>query len=385
MRIALVSETYPPEINGVALTVHALATGLAGRGHTVEILRPRQRQAAPDDPGVLDVPLPGLPLPGYPGLRLGLPATHSLCRRWRRWRPDVLYIATEGPLGHAALTAARRLGIPAATGFHTRFDSYAAHYGLRWLAPWVRACLRRFHRRADATLVPTEALAEELRALGVPRVCVLRRAVDTTLFHPQRRDATLRAHWGADGHTPVWLYVGRLAPEKNLALAVRAFEAARQVVPRLRFVLVGDGPARARLAADHPELILAGVQRGEALARHYASADLFVFPSLSETFGNVILEALAAGLPVIAHNQAAAREHVREGHSGHLVEPGDEAGFIEAATRLSINPGLIRHMGRAAHAATAALSPATVIADAEALLGRLAEGDPHVPATIAPA
>lgn len=378
MRIGIVSETYPPQINGVALTVHGLAAGLAARGHSIELVRPRQRDAFEDEPGILVQEVHGMALPRYPGLRMGLPAGRLLRERWRRLRPDALYIATEGPLGHSALRAALRLDIPVATGFHTRFDTYAAHYGLGVLGPAVRRYLLRFHRRADATLVPTDALAAELRGQGLGNVQLLRRAVDTAQFHPAWRDPALRAGWGADGSTPVVLYVGRIAAEKNLALAVEAFRAIQQRMPAARYVWVGDGPERTALAAANPDFIFAGAQRGESLARHYASADAFLFPSLSETFGNVILEALAAGLPVVAFDQGAAHDHLRHGHNGYGIAPGDTEGFIAAAATLACNPGLIRHMGRAARASVERLSPDAVLREFETLLYGLARGESPV-------
>ena len=377
VRIGIVSETYPPEINGVALTVHSLAAGLASLGHTVDLIRPRQQQPFQDEPGIVALETPGASLPRYPGLRFGWPAGRALRERWTRLRPDAIYVATEGPLGWSAVRAAKRLGIPAATGFHTRFDTYADHYGVGFLTPVVRGYLRRFHCRAAATLVPTDALAAELAALGVDTARLLRRAVDTQLFHPRHRSAELREGWGVDGNTPVVLYVGRIAPEKNLDLAVRAFRAIQQQVPKARYVWVGDGPARAALQAANPDFIFAGMRRGEELARHYASADLFPFPSLSETFGNVILEALAAGLPVVAYEEGAAREHLLHGHNGYRIDAGDEKAFIDAAAMLAANASLIRHMGRAAHASIANLSPDAVIRDFENLLRELAQENVH--------
>ncbi|HKR75475.1 MAG TPA: glycosyltransferase family 1 protein [Rhodanobacter sp.] len=383
MRIGIVSETWPPEINGVALTVHGLAAGLAARGHSIDVVRPRQARQGVAEPGFDTLFTRGVALPRYPGLRLGLPAGHALRERWAQQRPDAIYVATEGPLGGSALRAANALRIPVATGFHTRFDSYAGHYGLRWLTPLVRGHLRRFHRRAAATLVPTEALAQELAGFGVDNARLLRRAVDTQLFHPGRRDPALRARWGADADTPVMLYVGRIAPEKNLELAVQAFRTAQQQFPALRYVWVGDGPARAALQAAHPDFIFTGVQRGEALARHIASADLFPFPSLSETFGNVILEALACGLPVVAYREGAAREHLRDGYNGYSIAPDYPAAFVVATATLAGNPGLIRHMGRHAHEGMARLSPERVIREFETLLRELAEERNHGHDTIA--
>jgi len=377
MRIGIVSETYPPEINGVALTVHSLAAGLAARGHQVDLIRPRQSQPHHDEPGIDVLNVRGAALPRYPGLRFGLPAGRTLRQHWRQQRPDAIYVATEGPLGWSAVRTAARLGIPISSGFHTRFDSYANHYGLGLLTPLVRGYLRRFHQRAAATLVPTDALAQELHTMGICNARLLRRAVDTQLFHPNQRNDRLRDSWGVDAATPVVLYVGRIAPEKNLELAVQAFRAIQQRVPQARYVWVGDGPARAALETAHPDFIFAGVQRDEALARHYASADLFPFPSLSETFGNVILEALAAGLPVVAYAEGAAREHLIDGVNGHCIESGNTSAFIDAAARLASNPGLIRHMGRAAHVGVAGLSPDAVIRDFENLLREMAEENHH--------
>mgnify|MGYP003945563329 CR=1 FL=1 len=377
MRIGIISETYPPEINGVALTVHSLATGLAARGHQVDLIRPRQPQPHQDEPGIDVLSVRGGALPRYPGLRFGLPAGRTLRQHWRQQRPDAIYVATEGPLGWSAVRTAARLGIPVSSGFHTRFDSYADHYGLGLLTPLVRGYLRRFHQRGAATLVPTDALARELQAMGICNARLLRRAVDTQLFHPNQRDDNLRDAWGVDTATPVVLYVGRIAPEKNLELAVQAFRAIQQRIPKARYVWVGDGPARAALEAANADFIFAGMQRDEALARHYASADLFPFPSLSETFGNVILEALAAGLPVVAYAEGAAREHLVDGVNGYCIESGNAPAFIDAATRLASNPALIRHMGRAAHVGVAGLSPDAVIRDFETLLREMAEENQH--------
>ena len=382
MRIGIVTETYPPEINGVALTVQGLAEGLAARGHQVEVVRPRQRVESPDD-RIVSVLVRGAALPRYPGLRFGLPAGSRLLRRWRAERPDAVYIATEGPLGNSALNAAHRLGIPVASGFHTRFDDYAAHYGLGFLTPLVLAHLRRFHRRSAATLVPTQALHDELLTLGVTNAHLLRRAVDTALFQPSRRDPALRAAWRAHADAPVVLYVGRIAAEKNLDLAIAAFRALQSRVPGTRYVWVGDGPLRAELAAAHPDFVFAGVQRGEALARHYASADLFLFPSLSETFGNVTLEAMASGVAVVAFDHGAAREHIIDDVNGRRIDASDRDGFVAAALDLALDAPRRERLGHNARASVAALAPEAVIAEFETLLRTLAEEALHGPVAAA--
>jgi glycosyltransferase involved in cell wall biosynthesis len=373
MRVAIVSETYPPEINGVALTVAALARGLAAAGHSVQVVRPRQAQPQPDA-GVDDTVLVrGVGLPMYPGLLLGLPCTRRLRALWKsEQKPDAIYIATEGPLGRSALRAARDLGIPACSGFHTRFDDFARYYGFGFIAPAVFSYLRRFHQRAAATLVPTAQLKEFLEQERFGNVMLLRRAVDTALFAPQRRDDTLREQWGLKPGQLAVIHVGRIAAEKNPALAVRAFRAIQQDRPDARFIWVGDGPARAALQEKNPDFRICGTQHGQELARHYASADLFLFPSLTETFGNVTLEALASGVPLVAFDYGAAREHVNE-NCGRRVPFGDEAGFIRAACELASPSVSISSMREAAREAVATLDPHTVTASFAALLITLAQ------------
>lgn len=381
MHYAIVSETYPPEVNGVALTVQALEQGLRARGHDVGVIRPRQPGAPPATTGELLVR--GVRLPRYPGLQFGLPATRNLLRHWKANPPDAIYIATEGPLGWSALRAARRLDIPVATGFHTRFDQYMRDYGAAWVAPVALGWMRRFHNRADATLVPTRELAGVLQRHGFTQARRLPRAVDTERFNPRWRDTTLRGEWGVGPHDLVVLHVGRLAAEKNLDLAVRAFRRVQQARPDARFVWVGDGPARAKLEADNPDFIFTGVQRGESLARHYAAGDLFLFPSRSETFGNVTLEAMASGVPPVAFDYGAIREHLRDGEHGAAIADGDDDGFIAAAARLADDDATRTAMSRAAVDAVSQLRPRQVAADFDALLQQLAHGGSHEPVALA--
>ena len=385
MRYAIVSETYPPEINGVALTVQGLERGLRSRGHDVHVVRPRQ--SAQDIAAPHEMLVRGAPLPRYPGLRLGLPATSRLLAAWKLDRPDAVYVATEGPLGWSALRAARRLGIPAASGFHTRFDEYMRDYGLPFLTGAALGWMRRFHNRADATLVPTRELADFLQGQRFDNVVRLPRAVDTALFEPARRDQSLRAQWGVGERTLLVVYVGRIAAEKNLDLAVRAFRQIQTVRPDARFVWIGDGPARAKLERDNPDFVFCGVQRGEALARHFASGDLFVFPSLSETFGNVTLEALASGVPTVAFDYGAAREYLRDGVHGAAIAPNDEAGFVAKCVRIAADDALRESMRAAARQAVAMLRPEQVSTDFDTLLQPLVEarraGAPDTLATTA--
>jgi len=224
LRIGIVTETYPPEINGVALTIARWIEGLRQRGHSVHLVRVRQREEdAPPAADSLDtLQLPGFRIPGYPQLQGGWPAHGVLLAHWRRRRPDLIHVVTEGPLGYSALRAARRLGIPVSTSFHTQFHGYSRHYHLGWLATLIVAYLRHFHNQGVQTLVPTVELAEQLQALGFLRTQVLARGVDIRLFSPQRRDPALRAHWNAAPDAPAYAptYRRLLYVTNSIGLAV---------------------------------------------------------------------------------------------------------------------------------------------------------------------
>jgi glycosyltransferase involved in cell wall biosynthesis len=368
--LCIVTETYPPEINGVASTLAQLASGLRARGHTVSLVRPRQPAvdiaATRREPRTLLVG--GMRLPGYKGLRIGLPAGGALRAVWRRNRPDAVYVATEGLLGWSAVRAGAALGVPVFSGFHTNFDRYVRHYGAGWLQRPVAAYLRWFHNATAGTLVSTPRLRDELAAAGFERLGVLGRGVDGSRFDPARRSSALRAEWGASGGDLVVLYVGRLAPEKNVELALAAYRAMQQAHGALRLVVVGDGPLGTTLSRAHPDVVFRGFRTGDDLAAHYASADIFLFPSETETFGNVTLEAMASGLAVVAYDYAAARVHVENGVTGALVRPGDARGFVEAAVALTRAPERLPVMRRGARAAMEAVDWPRVVERFEQLL-----------------
>ncbi len=350
LRIAFVSETYPPEVNGVAATVARLVDGLRARDHEVQLVRPRQHAADPpaDVEGEHDVLMRGLPIPRYPDLRMGLPAKQALLRLWTARRPDIVHVATEGPLGWSALQAARRLRLPVSSDFRTNFHAYSRHYGIGWLHRPIMAYLRRFHNLAHCTMVPTDSLRRTLAEDGFRNLRVLSRGVDTQLFDPARRSDELRRRWGAGPESLVVVHVGRLAQEKNLGTLAAVHRVARRNSPGAKLVLVGDGPARDWLQSECPDAHFAGMRSGEDLAAHYASGDLFVFPSLTETFGNVTPEAMASGLPVLAYDYAAAGTLIRSGHNGVLARFGDTVDFVDRAARLVQDPASLRAMGRRA-------------------------------------
>jgi len=370
LRIAVVTETYPPEVNGVAMTVARIVGGLQQRNHDIQLVRPRQDKADTASQGIAfhEVLMRGLPIPRYPDLRMGVPSKRTLVRLWSSQRPDVVHIATEGPLGWSALQAALHLKLPVSSDFRTNFHAYSKHYGIGWLHKPIMAYLRKFHNRTQCTMVPTEALRRELAASGLLRLEVVTRGVDTDRFDPSRRSAELRASWGVGPEDLVVTCVGRLAPEKNLGVVLTAFEAIARQLPRAKLLLVGDGPQRAELAARCPSAIFAGQRTGEDLAAHYASADLFLFPSLTETFGNVTTEAMASGLPVVAFDHAAAAQLIHSGRNGILVPQGDIAAFVQAATELAAQPDRRATLGEQARASALGWSWDAIVARFESVL-----------------
>ncbi len=368
LRIALVTETYPPEVNGVATTIALVVQGCVRRGHQVQLIRPQQHpgESAQFGAGLSEVLMGSVPLPRYPGLRMGLPSARMLARLWKERRPDVVHLVTEGPLGWSALRAARALRVPVVSDYRTHFDAYAAHYGLGWLRRPVMAWMRHFHNRAACTMVPTDALRRGLEAQRFRNVRVVARGVDTALFNPGRRSRALRAAWGVSDDTTVALCVGRLAPEKNLGTVLAAADAMRRHEPGMRLVLVGDGPERDRLRSDSPHTVFSGTQRGNALATHYASADVFLFASATETFGNVVPEAMASGLAVVAYDDAAAGQLIRHGSNGLLAPVGDVSAFCSLACRLAADLPQVRALGRQARATADDLGWDSIIGEIEA-------------------
>jgi len=371
--ICVVTETYPPEINGVALTLANLVKGLLARGHTVSVVHPGPHNASSSNeigPRSYSEPIPvrGLPLPGYDGLQFGVPAQRRLRRSWTPNRPAAVYVATEGPLGWSAVRAARSLGIPVVSGFHTNFHAYCKHYGVGWLQSVALRYLRWFHNQTDCTLVSNEALRAQLQRAGFNNVSILERGVDSQRFTPQRRCAELRRQWRVSDLDIVLVYVGRIAAEKNLGVAIEAYREMKRFSDNIRFVLVGDGPLRRVLQREHKDLIFAGMQTGDQLARCYASADLFLFPSETETFGNVTLEAMASGLAVIAYNYAGAKLHITHGETGVLVPFGNAKDFVASACGLGRDPQALRRIRRQAREYVTHLSWSRVVEKFETLL-----------------
>jgi glycosyltransferase involved in cell wall biosynthesis len=380
-RLAVVTETYPPEVNGVAMSMARVVNGLNRRNHDVQLIRPRQaaKLTSPSsgNPTIDEVLTKGLPVPLYPNLRMGVPSKRALVKLWSLKRPDVVHIATEGPLGWSALQAAQHLALPVTSDYRTNFHAYGRHYRLGLLSKPIMGYLRKFHNRCDATMVPTEAMRVLLAERGFERLSVVGRGVDAQRFDPLRRSMSMRESWGAGPDDLVMGYVGRLAPEKNLGVVLAAYEAVKLVRPSVRLVFVGDGPMRAELAARAPDVVFAGQRSGEDLAAHYAGLDLFLFPSLTETFGNVTTEAMASGCAVVAFESAAAGELIRSGVNGWLAGPGREADFVAATRVAALDADARRVVADAARATARRLDWADITARFESVLeGAIARAEP---------
>ena len=381
LNIAVVTETYPPDINGVAHTLSKIVQGLQARGHVIWLVRPRQPGAdvATINSSYQEVLVRGLPIPFYKQLRLGLPAKRELLRLWSRQRPDIVHIATEGPLGWSALQVARKLKLPISTDFRTNFHAYSQHYGIGWLRGAILAYMKKFHNAAHATMVPTAQLEAELASSGFKRLSVVPRGIDTGLFSPNQRSAELRQSWGAGENDRVMIYVGRLAAEKNLGAVIQSYRGLKQQYPDIKLVLVGDGPMRNELQENHTDIIFAGFRVGVDLAQHYASADLFMFASKTETFGNVTIEAMASGLAVVAFRHAAAGELIVSGTNGMLADPADDHSFEVAAQALLHSPALMRSVGQQAWHTANNLGWPTVVEKTETVFQKilLEQGTPY--------
>ncbi|ASP40741.1 hypothetical protein CHH28_19610 [Bacterioplanes sanyensis] len=372
LRLAVVTETYLPDVNGVAHSLHQLLSALDSDRVEVRLYRPKPRQSWV--PSLPEHWCRGIRIPMYPDLQLGVPRCGWLKQCWQKWRPDVVYIATEGPLGYSALRLAKRLSLPVISAFHTNFHRYSDFYGLSWIHPLTLTWLRRFHNQTLATLVPSHDTAHSLHRAGIHGLQVLPHGVDCQRFHPAHRCGSLRQQ--LDGE--VMLYVGRIAAEKNIPVALNAFRALQQRRPQLRLVMVGDGPLREQLQQCNPDVLFTGVLKGEELARYYASADVFVFPSQTETFGLVTLEAMASGLPVVAYASAAAQQFVVSGESGELSADASADGFGAACERM-LNQDLSK-AGQAARAMAEQLSWVHIAQQFEALLEQVIQHPNGTPA-----
>lgn len=354
MRIALVSDTYTPQVNGVTTVVVRIAKVLREFGHQVVVVAPRYPRHL-DDQSAGELRVPSTSFPPYPAIRLSLPQFGAVARFLDQLAPEIVHVATEGPLGLTGRRYAVRRGIPLVTSYHTNFPQYARHYGAGTLEPLVWKWLRWFHRPAVLTQTPGEAVAGELKRRGIGNPVVWGRGVDTSHFHPGRRSAGWRRWLAGADDTAIVLHVGRLAPEKNIDVLATAWTAARERVgQRATFVLAGEGPEARRLVTRLPWVRQLGFLERGKLADVYASADICVLPSKTETCGLVALEAMASGLAVVAADAGGFRESITHGQTGMLVAPEDATGFAAEILSLVIAPQRRAALATAARAAAVA-------------------------------
>ncbi|MFB6850372.1 glycosyltransferase family 4 protein [Streptomyces sp. NPDC056373] len=344
MRVVIVTESFPPDVNGVAHCALQTARHLVDRGHAPVVVAPAP---APGNKPVAFAPcpvvhVPSLPLPGYPQVRVALPS-RRLAATLVEHRADVVHLASPFVLGVRGMAAAARLGIPAVAVYQTDLAGYARTYmGAGEAAAWRR--IRAVHGAADLTLAPSSAALNDLETHGVPRVRLWPRGVDTERFRPDRRDEALRRALAPNGELIVG-YVGRLAPEKHVELL-----AGVCGLEGVRVVIVGDGPSRPGLEQALPGAVFLGRRTGDDLARVFASFDVFAHTGPFETFCQTVQEAMASGLPVVAPAAGGPLDLVAHGHTGLLVPPHDAAGVRDAVRSLAADAGLRAGYGAAGRA-----------------------------------
>lgn len=348
LRIAIVTETWPPEINGVALSMMQLCQGLQRLGHKILLVRPTQKGVCTEFHPDQECFVLAQPIPKYPSVQFGWPQYLKVSKAFEKFAPDVVHIVTEGPLGLTALQAAKSKKIAVSSGFHSAFHDFSRFFDLAFLVKPIQRYLTWFHNSTDVTCVPSQYTEQALRGFGVTcPLVVVGRGVDTTKFSPKHRSAQLRQQWGADADTRVMLYVGRLSPEKEVDVLIKSFHALQaQQGTNFKFVIVGDGPDRVRLSKlnTSQDVIFMGSLSGRELSAAYASADVFAFASQADTFGNVVLEAIASGLAVVAYDYVCAHQHVKQDITGWLSPLGNTADLIQSICHLPALPQL-RQMG----------------------------------------
>jgi glycosyltransferase involved in cell wall biosynthesis len=336
MRVTLVTETFFPQVNGVSRTLRELARCLRESGDEVQLICPDYGTKV-DQLNVF--PVPSIVLPFYKELHLPRPPFGRVHRAVAAFRPDIMHIATEATLGWSLLRYALSRRLPVVSSFHTNFDQYSGHYGVGWAKGLIWRYLRWFHNSTRETYVPSFTTIRELETMGFERVALWRRGVDSEVFRPDRpgRDEVRRAlGWSKDD--VVIAYVSRIAPEKNVDYLARALAVVAAERPAVRILFVGDGPSRGVLQERIGAIAhFAGYRQGADLADHYAAADLFAFSSLTETLGNVVLEAMSSGLPVVALRAGGVAETIESGSNGILVEPAEPPERFAAAIRWLID------------------------------------------------
>jgi phosphatidylinositol alpha 1,6-mannosyltransferase len=346
LRIALVTSSYNYIADGVALTLNRLVGYLESQGVEVLVFAPTAQKPAFVHNGTI-VPVPSIPLPGRPEYRLVLRMPGEVKRQLLDFKPDIIHVAVPDLLGHAALALANAHGIPAVATYHTRYETYLRHYW--YLAPFeglLTRILRRFYGACREVYVPSDSTRDALLADGLKdNFKPWPRGIDTERFDPARRSAAWRARHGIGADELVVLHVSRLVREKRLDTLTAALNKIS--LPH-KVMIVGDGPDRGTVERELPQAIFTGFLSGDELATAYASSDIFVFPSDSESFGNVTLEAMASGLPTVCADATGSRSLVVPGETGFLAPADDAQDFARHITAVAQDTGLRRRLGQAA-------------------------------------
>ena len=343
MRIALFSEVYWPMVSGVGVTLLRLTRALQERGHEVRVYSASYAlpEGQPDRPEVHRSP--SIPLFLYPDVQWAFPRLRDVVEDVARFEPDVVHVATEFALGLVGLKAARQLRLPLIASAHTDYDKYAGRYGVDWALRLGWHYLRWFYGHAYRVLCPSRIYQEHLHSRGVTHTGIWSRGVDPGEFHPSFRSEEYRRALGLQPGDLLVTYIGRIAREKNLTHLVAAWEALASERGSAQLALVGRGPLEEEIRERGlPGVHVLGLRHGAALAQAYASADLFVFPSATETFGNSLLEAMGSGLPCLAAGAGGVLEFAHHGRNAWLVQPNSSAALAHGLRRLMKDPGL-RH------------------------------------------
>ncbi|MBY8821807.1 glycosyltransferase family 1 protein [Sphingomonas colocasiae] len=351
LRIALFSGNYNCVRDGANQALNRLVGHLLNEaGAQVRVYSPTAREAAFPPTGEL-VSVPSIGIPGRPEYRLALGLPKAIRRDVRRFAPDIVHLSAPDLLGRGAQHFARTLGIPVVASLHTRFETYLDYYGLRMLRDGIERYLHRFYTGSDRVLAPNAPIAEELRAAGLgERVGIWGRGVDRTIFTPDRRDHEWRRSLGYADDDVIVLFFGRAVREKGLDIFARTIEAIRSGGHRIRPLIVGDGPGRDAFARQLGNATFMGHLSGAALGRAVASADIMLNPSITEAFGNVTLEAMAAGLAIVSADAPSARALIDDGRTGLLVSPNTVEAYAAELDRMIRMPD---HRAALGHAAAA--------------------------------
>jgi phosphatidylinositol alpha 1,6-mannosyltransferase len=354
MRIAIFSEVYWPMVSGVGVTLERLVRALTARGHAVRIYTATY-SLPPGVPDRLEVHRsPSIPLFLYPDVQWAFPRQREIVADLAQFRPDVVHVATEFALGLAGLKAAGQLGVPVIASAHTDYQKYARRYGVGFVLQMGWIYLRWFYGHAHRVLVPSRIYERDLNHRGVRHTGLWTRGVDPAEFHPRFRSEAYRARFGVGPDDLLVTYIGRLAKEKDLQRLIAAWETLRDRRGNAQLVLAGRGPLEEELRSRPiPGIHLAGLLSGRELAEAYASADLFVFPSSTETFGNSLLEAMGSGLPALSVHAGGVLEFAEHDVNAWLVPPRDTSALTSALARLMSDPGLRARLAQGAIATAA--------------------------------